>query len=262
MTMTSAVSAAATPPVGVSISKARVITMPATVQPGVNRFAVTSARKNGSAFQLVRPAPGYSTQDASRDIKKGLEGSNLKALKRFEANVTLLGGVTADKSPDTLVVDLDPGTHWALDTNTSDPSKFFVFDVSGDETGNASPQGTAIRAKSATTWAGSPKSIPREGLLNFKNDSSNNHFIVLTKLKKGKSYRDFKKWFATEGEGGPPPVQFNVGLDSGVVSPGHSAAFSYDLPRGSYVMLCFWPDAEMDGMPHAYMGMHRGIKLT
>jgi hypothetical protein len=27
------------------------------------------------------------------------------------------------------------------------------------------------------------------------------------------------------------------------------------------VMLCFWPDASHGGMPHAFMGMIRGIKL-
>ena len=50
-------------------------------------------------------------------------------------------------------------------------------------------------------------------------------------------------------------------MDSGVVSPGHSATFKYNLPKGNYVMLCFWPDASMGGMPHAFMGMHRPITL-
>ena len=35
----------------------------------------------------------------------------------------------------------------------------------------------------------------------------------------------------------------------------------YKLPKGNYVMLCFWPDATMGGMPHAFMGMIREIKL-
>jgi hypothetical protein len=37
---------------------------------------------------------------------------------------------------------------------------------------------------------------------------------------------------------------------------------NYRLPRGEYVMLCWWPDAEMGGMPHVFMGMHRAITLT
>jgi hypothetical protein len=35
----------------------------------------------------------------------------------------------------------------------------------------------------------------------------------------------------------------------------------YSLSHGHYVLLCWWPDAEMGGMPHAFMGMFRGITL-
>ncbi len=258
-------SAATTAPVQVSISKTRAVTMPATIQPGVNTFSVTTANKRGSAFQLVRPAPGYTAADAARDIEKGLDGGNVKAIKRFEANITLLGGVSATRGhAATLVVDLDLGSYWALDTHTNDPRKFLPFTVDGADTGNVMPEaGATIKARLDTTWAKKPASIPHKGLLRFKNAASQNHFIVLTKLKKGMSYRDFKKWIAAVqgGPGGPPPVNFSIGLDSGVVSPGHSASFSYDLPKGDYVMMCFWPDASMGGMPHAFMGMHRAITL-
>jgi len=99
-------------------------------------------------------------------------------------------------------------------------------------------------------------------MLNFKNSSSNNHFIVMVKLNRGKTFQDFKKWFLNpEGPGGPSPANFEIGLVSGAVSPGYSARFNYKLPKGDYVLLCFWPDAEMGGMPHAFMGMLRPITL-
>ena len=41
-----------------------------------------------------------------------------------------------------------------------------------------------------------PASIPNKGLMTFKNKASQNHFIVMAKLKKGMTYQDFKKWFA------------------------------------------------------------------
>ena len=257
-------SAASAPPVAVSISNTRVVTMPTTIQPGVNTFKVTTANKRGSAFQLVLPAAGYSPADAARDIEKGLEGGNVNAIKRFEANLTLLGGmlVTKDKAGK-LVVDLAPGDYWALDTNTNQAGKFFAFTVAGLDTGNVAPEADAtLKAVQDTKWANKPESIPNKGLLTFKNAASQNHFISMVKLKKGATYKDFKKWFlAPNGPAGPPPVNFGVGLDSGVVSPGHSATFRYNLPKGNYVMLCFWPDASMGGMPHAFMGMHRPITL-
>ena len=76
----------------------------------------------------MQAAAGYSPEDAARDIEKGLDGGNVKAIKRFEANVTLLGGVSAtqDKAGK-FAVDLPTGDYWALDVNTNDPDKFFAF---------------------------------------------------------------------------------------------------------------------------------------
>jgi hypothetical protein len=51
------------------------------------------------------------------------------------------------------------------------------------------------------------------------------------------------------------------GLDTGVLSPGKSMSFSYRLPRGNYVLMCFWPDADMGGTPHVLMGMYRGLRV-
>jgi hypothetical protein len=50
-------------------------------------------------------------------------------------------------------------------------------------------------------------------------------------------------------------------MDSGVLSPGRVATFKYNLPKGNYALMCFWPDAEMGGTPHAFMGMLRGITV-
>ena len=57
-------------------------------------------------------------------------------------------------------------------------------------------------------------------------------------------------------------MSFRVSYDSGLVSPGQTVAMNYKLPKGDYVLVCFWPDASMGGMPHAFMGMYRGIKLS
>lgn len=51
------------------------------------------------------------------------------------------------------------------------------------------------------------------------------------------------------------------GLDTGVVSPGHRMALEYQLPKGHHVLTCFWPDAEMGGMPHMFMGMYRALDV-
>jgi hypothetical protein len=46
-----------------------------------------------------------------------------------------------------------------------------------------------------------------------------------------------------------------------VISGGKSMTLKYRLPAGRYVMVCFWPDADMGGTPHAFLGMYRGLKV-
>ena len=53
--------------------------------------------------------------------------------------MTLVGGMQADDTTDTLVAPLEPGTYWALDFNTNNPDKFFVFTVAGGDSGNEMP---------------------------------------------------------------------------------------------------------------------------
>lgn len=254
---TTAMAAAA--PVTVAIDSARMITMPTTVQPGVNEFVVTSAKASG--FQIVRLAEGYTMAKAEADVKKGLDGGKMGALRRFEANVTLLGG--APSMPGKTAhfwVDLEPGSYIALDTwGKTNAAKWVTFTATGSETAASMPQGATVKATRSAKWAKKPKSIPNKGTLTFKNRSSSNHFVILAKMKKGATLKQIKQFLQTED--GPPPVSFKHSLDTGVVSPGHTMAFDYRLPRGNYVMLCFWPDASMGGMPHAFMGMVRTIKL-
>lgn len=250
--------------VSVSITAAHNVTMPATIQPGVNQFRVTTEAKS-SGFQLVQLAEGYTLDEAIADIDAGLENNKLKALKRFEANVTLFGGVHVHAGKiGKLTVSLPVGSYYAADIERNRPSAFTAFTVAGADTGAAMPAGSTVKAVKSASWAKSPKAIARRGMLTFKNYSDQNHFVGLVKLQKGKTVKDFEAWVDAlmEGDEGPPPVNFGVSLDGGVVSPGQTVAMNYRLPKGDYILACFWPDASMGGMPHAFMGMYRGIKLT
>jgi hypothetical protein len=249
--------------VAVSISAAHNVTLPATVQPGVNQFRVTTEAKS-SGFQLLQLADGYTLDAAIADIDNGLEKGKMKAFKRFEANTTLLGGVNLLKGKvGKVTVSLAPGTYYAADIERNRPSAFTAFTVAGADTGATMPEGSTIRAVKSASWAKGPKSISRNGMLTFENFSSQNHFVGLVKLRRGKTVADFGDWLDAqmEGQNGPPPVNFGASFDSGVVSGGQTVAMNYRLPRGNYVLVCFWPDANMGGMPHAFMGMYRGITL-
>lgn len=259
-TTTSATATALVQTVDVLVRRDNTVVMPTELRAGLIRFRITSRRMAG--FQLAQAAPGYPKRAAMRDINAGFMRNNMKALARFEQNVRLLGGMPSDREkPAVMVVDLEPGTYWALDSmpDMVDPGKVLTFTVTG-EAASADLPGQVIRATGVASWGKMSPHIKRRGLIEFQNPSDAPHFIVISKLARGKTMRDVRRYFAGGAEG-PPPVNFAVSIDSGVISAGESMSFRYRLPAGRYVMTCWWPMTDMDGMPHAMMGMYRGLRV-
>lgn len=250
--------------VNVFIARNHTVHMDVVLRPGVLKFVVRSARAAG--LQLAMPAAGYTKGEAARDIVAGLNRGNLKALRRFERNVTLFGGVSSTAEKSTVMwANLPRGTYWALDTAPSRPAAndFLTFRVAGERLRATIQQDAVVRAVGEADWARRPSSIPTRGRLTFRNDSTDNHFLILAKLAPGKTMADWRRWLdqIQQGVDAPPPINFSAILDTGVISSGEKMTLRYALPRGNYVMTCFWPDAGMRGLPHAFMGMNRGIRV-
>jgi hypothetical protein len=257
---TPANAAAAGQTVEAFVKRDHTVVMPTQIRPGVTKFMISSRRAAG--FQLVQAAPGYTKREAMHDINVAFTKNNMRAMARFEENVQLLGGMATRRDhPATMSVRLEAGTYWALDSMPSnlDPAKVLTFVVSGDSVGGTL-EGQTIRATGDATWGKMTPSITRRGVIRFQNTSDAPHFIVISKLAKGKTMRDFRQYMEGGAEG-PPPVNFEIGLDSGVISGGETMSFKYRLPAGRYVMTCWWPMSDMGGMPHAMMGMYRGLKV-
>ncbi|HSE09775.1 MAG TPA: hypothetical protein VLB29_14010 [Nocardioidaceae bacterium] len=256
--------ATATQTVEVFVKRDHNVDMSTTeLQPGVTKFAISSRRSAG--FQIAQAASGYNKREAARDINRAFNENNLRALRRFEANMTLLGGMpTTAKKSATMSVKLAEGTYWALDTmpRRLDPAKILEFTVAGESVGGRL-SGHVIRATGEHKWGKASPRIPTRGRIVFRNPSSAPHFIAIVKLARGKTMKDFRAWINEQKQGNqsPPPVNFNVTLDTGVITTGQSMAFKYRLPRGRYVLTCWWPDSNMGGMPHALMGMYRGLRV-
>jgi hypothetical protein len=252
--------------VRVTVRANHTIAMPAEIRPGATRFVVSSPRPAG--FQIAQAAPGYTKREAARDINAAFNDNNMRALRRFERNMTLLGGMPSARGKSaTMWTRLTRGTYWALDSNPRvlKPAKIRTFTVTGSSVGGRLP-GQTIAATGTAKFAATPKRIARKGIIRFVNRSDVPHFISITKLAKGQTMADFREYMETAAQGGqpsgPPPIDFRVSLDSGVISGGEKMSLRYDrLPRGNYVLACFWPMSDMGGMPHAFMGMYRGIRV-
>nr|MBA2560690.1 hypothetical protein [Propionibacteriales bacterium] len=154
------------------------------------------------------------------------------------------------------------GKVWAIDTTGDAAAKrILTVHVRGRKLPTA-PLATSdeVRAVAEIRWARMPRSIPHQGVLRFTNDSTDNHVLVMIKLAKGKTMRDFRRWVNTGARTRPPFSSHEFSF--GVLSPNSRMAATYSQPRGRYVVLCFWPDADQHGQPHFLMGMYRGIRLT
>src|SRR5216110_2369212 len=96
-------------------------------------------------------------------------------------------------------------------------------------------------------------------VVRVENTGAQAHEIVIAALSAGKTLQDFIAWEAG-GEKGPLPTGEWLGgvtiLDVG----GHSQ-FAATFAPGSYLLLCFWPDAK-DGKPHIMHGMAKQITVS
>jgi hypothetical protein len=92
-----------------------------------------------------------------------------------------------------------------------------------------------------------------------ENAGAQPHEIVIAALAPGKTLRDFIAWEAG-GEKGPLPTGEWLGGVTTLDVGGHSQ-FVTTFKPGSYLLLCFWPDAK-DGKPHIMHGMAKEITIS
>lgn len=248
--------------VHVKITKYNNVKMPDVIRPGVHRFVISSTRQAG--FQIIRPLAGYTVREGTRDANVMFEDA--KAMRRFERNTVLIGGAESEPGePGVAWMRLPEGRYWAVDTNARKTlaRKVHSFRAAGTPFTGELPGDVTVRAVDHVGWAALPKRIPTKGLLRFRNASDAVHVLGLVKLKRGKTMADFEEWVEQlkQGNETPPPVNFDIGTASGVIDPDRTQSVRYDLPAGQYVMVCWWPDADMDLTPHFFMGMYRGVTL-
>ena len=119
-----------------------------------------------------------------------------------------------------------------------------------------------ILAKAGPAWGGA-STLPAEGRFLFKNKRTTGvpHFVLLPQVVEGTT-NDQVLEYLQSGSEAPPSFGLPAGLETASISPGRSMTVNYDLPPGQYVIMCFFPDPEMGGMPHSLMGMLRMIHLT
>lgn len=124
--------------------------------------------------------------------------------------------------------------------------------------GGVFPSHATVKLTTADTFV-SPDVLPAAGTITVRNTSDTIHFMDVSPVKDGTTDADIQAFFAPQPQGDPPFAQ-GPEIEMGVLSPGRQADITYNLPPGTYVLLCFVAD-DQTGRPHALMGMHKVVTL-
>jgi hypothetical protein len=226
-----------------------------TLHAGRYRFHVVSAGGD-HILQLLRFRNGYTPQQAQQDFTDAFEG-NVAAVQRVDNGVVFLGGAdAAPKHPGTMVVKIRATQMMAIDQNGDAVAMVNVV-------GSAPTQKKVAHGGTYSAFSygwGVSRHLPASGMVKFANSADQPHFLVLQHVKDSTTNAKVRR-FIRGGLQGNPSWGLPESADSGVLSPGKSQLFSYDLPAGKYLLMCFWPDY-FTGMPHVNMGMWKLVTLS
>lgn len=231
---------------------------PATVPGGLTTITLTGG-SYGVSLQLAR----LTSTRTDAEIEK-----NINSEDGPPPWVTLQGGTAGGARAGvtrTATVNLEGGNYiWVVFSyggeldKTSPWARFSV-------TGSKSPtQPSGPKASVRTLEYGFDVSglVAGKNSVVYSNGGKEWHHVAMQKLMPGKTLADFQKALAAP-ENGPPPVGLTDDKASAqlpVLSPGLTEVADFTLTKGTYVFVCFMPDAA--GKPHFMDGMVREVKIT
>jgi hypothetical protein len=93
--------------------------------------------------------------------------------------------------------------------------------------------------------------------IRVENGAAQSHEVEVVKLAPGKTDSDLMGWM--QSMQGPPPASAIGGISG--MEHGAVQSFTHDFTPGTYVLICFLPDAK-DGKPHFMHGMMRTITVS
>jgi hypothetical protein len=217
-------------------------------------FRVVS-RKGYHSLQVLRLHRGYTLAQAGADFAKAFQG-NVAAVRRIDNNITFRGGAQAHPGhPGRFGINLNAGRFVLVDQNSNAYTFIHVY--------GKTPQRATIPNRSAITlftygFGNTPTVLPARGWTFVSDHSDQPHFLVMQHVKRNTTAALVRRAFRPGAR--QPSFALRANTSTGVLSPNKGQAFYYHMPRGKYVLACFWPDDDT-GMPHAFMGMWKLVIL-
>lgn len=243
----------------------------ATVHAGPIRFDVSTtvyASSGDSEITMFKPKGGATAKKVLADLADEFSSDSSTAAKGTrelvrDANFYGLAD-PVQNVPFTITENLAAGKYFLFDAGLqppTSPSALTALTVTGPAAGAQPAVASQFTVKmTSSDRFVAPVNWKHQGTVTVANVSDTIHFMNLVPVQPGTTDQEVQQYFDS-GQQGPP--SFAAGGPSGgsdVQSPGVSLQLTYNLPAGTYVLLCFVAD-DQTGMPHAAMGMHKVVVL-
>ncbi|HMH84025.1 MAG TPA: hypothetical protein VK531_14245 [Gemmatimonadales bacterium] len=238
--------------------------MPDTIPAGLTTFRLVNHGKELHHASLVRLGEGKS----AADFQAGLAAA-MTSHAPPPSWVTFAGGPNTVTTGDsgTATQTLEPGSYLVVCwIPTADGTPHImkgmlhpvVVSAAATPAAAAPPADLSIKLTDYDFELSQPLTAGKH-VVRVQNTGAQAHEVVIAALAPGKTLRDFIAW-EQGGEKGPLPTGRWLGGVSTLDAGGH-AQFTTTFAPGSYLLLCFWPDAK-DGKPHIMHGMAKQITVS
>ncbi|MGW2858506.1 hypothetical protein [Streptomyces sp. NPDC001205] len=260
-------------PVNVSVD-ASGIKAPDHALGGLTTFRVHTNDASGRQLQLLRPHDGVPLRTVFDDLAKAVSHTpavSAQGVSALRGEADAAGGaLVTPEVPETFTTRIEPGRLALLDFTAflKDPAHpvFRVLWLDGGRHGDLRDVDGAV-VTTRETPAGprfDVRALHKAGEpILVHNAADELHEMQLQPVAPGTTDAEIQAYFDRVAAGNPGPAPFTgPALGIGAVSPGHSVLLrAHRLPPGRYALLCFIPD-DKNGVPHAFLGMHKVLELS
>jgi uncharacterized cupredoxin-like copper-binding protein len=221
------------------------------------------AKGGDGEIALQRFKGDYDGKDLAADIAATFAGGSFHQapMRRAEKHTVALGGVDVKAGKwGTMTVDLKPGTYYVNNDTGDVPTEFHKLKIVDRGCHHVMKSTSATITMKGDHRFGGDTTLPAEGSIlvrNVSKDFDELHFATLLRVKPGTTRKQVIDGFQAAG---PPTFALKDKVGTDALAPGRQQVLTYDLPKGTYALVCFFPDL-MDGKPHAFTGMVKIVRL-
>ncbi len=250
------------------------IQAPDNHESGLVSFRVKTDDPAGRQLQVIRPHQGVTIDQVLKDLA-GAVGNDpavgAASIKAVNGEAEALGGAFVTPTvKEEFTEEISDGPVYLLDFTAflADPTKpvLKTLDLCGPNGRHLAKFPHAIVIQRETT-AG-PRFDTHDvdsanGTILVHNAAPEIHEMEIQPVAPGTTDAQIQAYFDAILQGKQPPPAPFTGPPAGLsaISPDHTALLdTHGLPPGTYALLCFVPD-DQNGLPHAFLGMHKVVQL-